>query len=336
LPDKSINAQSIELKPPTACLTNTGATSEITGLVQTLPAGGTLIGDWLVGATTVHVLASTGIDQEHGAVAIGACVEAKGSLLPDQSLNAISVEVTSASGTCFSEPGVVDAASLSSGGVSPGELVSLFGLRLGPAGSASLQLTSDGKVSTTLSGVRVLFDGQPAPLLAVTGQQLNLVVPFGVAGKSTTQIQVENGGVWSNPVSVPVAQAHPGLFTEDGSGAHQAAALNQDGSLNSASQPAARDSIVVLYATGAGMANKALQDGQLIPDDSVHTALTVSVNIGGTNAEVLFAGMAPQMVAGVLQINARIPANAPTGSAVPVQLKVGDFSSPAGSTIAVR
>ena len=141
LPDKSINAQTIQLEPATACLTNTSPTSEITGLVQTLPAGGSLVGDWQVGTTTVHVLSSTGIDQEHGAAAIGACVEAKGTLLADQSLNAISVEVTSASGTCFSEPGVVDAASLSSGEVSPGELVSLFGLRLGPAGSASLQLT---------------------------------------------------------------------------------------------------------------------------------------------------------------------------------------------------
>ena len=184
--------------------------------------------------------------------------------------------------------------------------------------------------------MRVLFDGQPAPLLAVTGQQLNLVVPFGVAGKSSTQIQVENGGVWSNPVTVPVAQAHPGLFTIDGSGIHQAAALNQDGSLNSASQPAARGSIVVLYATGAGTANRALQDGQLIPDASVHPTLTVSVDIGGANADVLFSGMAPQMVAGVLQLNVRIPANAPTGAAVPVQIKVGGFASPAGATIAIQ
>lgn len=335
LADQTIDALSIEAKPMAACSASGGPIAEVMGLVEKLPAG-SLVGDWQVSGKTVHILPATKVDQEHGAVTLGSCVEAKGSLLADQSLNATVVEVESVSGTCISGPGVVDAASLSSGVVSPGEIVSLFGMRLGPPGLASLQLTPDGKVSTSLCGVHVLFDGQPAPLLSVTDNAVNAVVPFSVAGKSITQIQVENEGAWSNPVSISVAEAHPGLFTMNESGSGGAAALNEDGSVNSSAQSASPGSIVVLFATGSGMANRRVEDGEVIEDDQTKAALQVAVQIGGIDADVLFAGMAPKLVAGVLQVNVRIPRNAPVGSAVPVQIKVGNFSSPAAVTLSIR
>ena len=337
LADHSIDALSIEAKANSACAANPPpAEAEIMGLVEKLPSGGTLVSDWQVSGKIVHVLPGTQVKQENGAVMVGDCVEAKGTLAADQSLNATQVEVESISGTCISEPGVVDAASMSSGMVSPGEIVSMFGMRIGPSGLVTLQVGSDGKVTTSLSGVRVLFDGQPAPLLAVTGGQVNVVVPFAVAGKKATQIQVEHDGVWSNAVSVPVGDAHPGLFTINASGHDQAAALNQDGSVNSSSRQASRGEVVQLFATGFGMANRKLDDGEVVEDAKTMLAEPVEVEIGDMEGEVIFAGMDPQMVAGVVQINVRIPANAPTGSAVAVRVKAGNTASAANVTLAIR
>ncbi len=337
LADRSIDALQIEAKADAACAANPApAEAEIMGLVEKLPSGGSLTGDWQVSGKTVHVLPGTKVDQEHGAVMVGACVEAKGTLASDQSLNATQVEVESVSGTCISEAGVMDAASMSSGMVSPGEIISMFGVRVGPSGLVTLQLGPDGKVSTSLSGVRVLFDGKAAPLLAVTGGQVNVVVPFSVAGKASTQIQVEHDGVWSNAVSMPVGDAHPGLFTMNNSGHDQAAALNQDNSVNSNSRPASRGEVVQLFATGLGMANRKVEDGEVIEDAETELAEPVEVQIGDMDGEVLFAGMAPGMVAGVVQINVRIPANAPSGSAVSVKVKAGNSASTANVTLAIR
>ena len=337
LADQTVDALSIESKSASSCgVVPAGPRVDVMGLVQKLPAGGGLTGDWQVNTQVVHVLPGTSIEQEDGAVTVGACVDVKGTVGADQSITASEIEVESLSGTCISGAGVVDAASMLAGGVSPGELVSMFGLRLGPSGMATTQVGDDGKVTTSLAGVQVLFDGQPAPLLAVTNGQINAVVPFAVAGHASTQVQVENGGVWSNPVSIPVVGAHPAAFTNSGSGHDQAASLNQDGSRNSASRPASAGSIVVLFATGFGMANRPVQDGEVIEDADTKPALPVTVQIGGMDAEVVFAGMAPQEVAGVIQLNVRIPSGVQAGDAVPVQIKVGTFSAPAGVTIAVH
>jgi uncharacterized protein (TIGR03437 family) len=64
--------------------------------------------------------------------------------------------------------------------------------------------------------------------------------------------------------------------------------------------------------------------------------LPVKVRIGARDAEVLYAGAAPGLVAGVMQVNARVPDNAPSGSAVPIEISVGEARSPRTVTVAVR
>ncbi|MBV9768270.1 MAG: hypothetical protein JOZ32_01755, partial [Bryobacterales bacterium] len=64
--------------------------------------------------------------------------------------------------------------------------------------------------------------------------------------------------------------------------------------------------------------------------------LPVSVEIGGLPAVVSYAGAAPLEVAGLLQVNATVPAGVPTGTSVPVVIKVGAVSSQSGVTIAIR
>jgi uncharacterized protein (TIGR03437 family) len=231
---------------------------------------------------------------------------------------------------------IVNAANYANGPVAPGEIVSVLGSGIGPAQGAGLQLES-GMVATRLAGARVLFDGVPAPLLYVGGDQVNTVAPYGVAGRASTQVQVEYLGALSKALTVPIAAASPGIFTRDASGAGQGAILNQDASVNSAANPAPPGSIVMIYATGEGQVSPRPVDGSITGTSVLAKPLgKVTVWIGGAQAEVLYAGAAPDLVAGMLQVNARIPTGIATGPSVPVMLAVGGFKSQAHVTLAVQ
>ena len=117
----------------------------------------------------------------------------------------------------FQPASLVNAASFLSGPVAPGEIISLFGTGFGPGSLTTLRLTA-GLVNTTLGGTRVLFDGVPAPLIYTVENQLSAVVPYAVAGKSSTQVQVEYRGTRSAPVTLQLAPAFPAIFTVDSSG----------------------------------------------------------------------------------------------------------------------
>lgn len=231
---------------------------------------------------------------------------------------------------------VGSAASYASDTVSPGELVTLFGMNLGPATAVGLQLDSSGLVSTNLAATQVLFDGIPAPMIYAGSGQVSAVVPYGLTNP-TTQVQVQNEGVTSASFPVSVSPAHPAIFTADSSGGGQAAALNEDGSLNSTVNPASLGSVVVLYATGAGQTSPQGVDGSVTGYDNLpQPVLPVTVAIGGQPAEVLYAGAAPGIVAGVMQINVRIPASVQSGAAVTVSLAVGKQFSSQNVTVAVQ
>jgi uncharacterized protein (TIGR03437 family) len=227
------------------------------------------------------------------------------------------------------------------GAVAPGEIVSLFGLGLGPASGAGTQLTAAGTVSTALSGTEVLFDGVPAPLLYVANGQINAVVPYEV-NSPVTLMTVQRGALSYGPISMPVEAAVPAIFTAgDPSNPSEAAALNlQDSTYNAVANPAARGSIVTFYATGAGLLTSN-SDGavtQSTPPFPVTRQQPVTVTIRGVNATVLYAGAAPGDVSGVLQINAYVPGpdQINFGSHVPLVLNIGSYSSQDNVTIAVK
>jgi len=228
------------------------------------------------------------------------------------------------------------AASYGSTAVSPGELIAIFGANLGPANGAGLQLDAFGNVSTLLSGTQVQFNGIPAPMIYAGAGQVNTIVPFELSG-STAQIQVLYAGQPSAPFPVNLLPATPGIFTADNSGTGQAVAANQDYTLNSGQNPAAAGSVVILYATGGGLNSPAVPDGSVIAADQLpRPVLPVTAQIGGQPATVLYAGGAPGMAAGVMQLNLQVPDGVAAGSAVPVILTVGGQSSQPGVTIAVR
>ena len=216
------------------------------------------------------------------------------------------------------------AANYYTGTVSPGQLLVVYGEHLGPNVFTTGAPDPAGGYATQLGGSRVLFDGVPAPILYAYTTMVGAVVPYAVAGRGSTTMQVEYQGGLSNGVSLPVAAATPGIFTANASGQGQAAALNQDATFNSASNPEARGRVVVFYATGGGQTAPPGTDGRLVQGTLPLLTLPVQVIIGGAQAEVLYAGPAPGLVAGVVQVNARIPAGIAASTAVPLVLRVGN------------
>jgi uncharacterized protein (TIGR03437 family) len=233
--------------------------------------------------------------------------------------------------------GVVNGATFQSGPVAPGEIVSLFGSAIGPPTPAPLTLTNPRLVANSIESVHVYFDGTPAPLLYASVGQVNAVVPYSVAGKSSTVLQLEYLGVLSNPVTLQVAATAPGVFSIDGSGQGPGAILNtSDGSVNSPAKPAARGDWVSIFATGAGVTTPASVDGFVASAPLPIPTSQVAVTMGGLPCLLNFEGAAPGLVSGVLQINAQVPAGLPAGPSVPVQVGIGSASSSATVTVAVQ
>jgi uncharacterized protein (TIGR03437 family) len=235
----------------------------------------------------------------------------------------------------ISPAGVVNAASSVSGPIAPGEMVSIYGTNIGPPTSATATLNSQGLVSNQLANTQVVVNGAPAPLIYVSATQVNAIIPYAVAGQGSASMQIVYQGQPTNSITLPVAATAPGLFTFGG-GQGQAAALNQDYSVNGASNPAAQGSVIQLFGTGEGQTNPPGVDGQLANGATIPKPLAnVSVTIGGQPAPVTYAGTAPGEVAGFLQVNAQIPTGLSSGS-VPVVLTIGGVSSRSGVTIAVK
>jgi uncharacterized protein (TIGR03437 family) len=205
------------------------------------------------------------------------------------------------------------------GTVAPGEIVSVFGSSLGSGAPT------------------VTFDGIPAPVLYAGANQINAVVPYGV-GSASTQMTVQFNGQSYGPIAMPVAAAVPGIFTLDDSGHGQAAVLNQDGTLNSISNPAARGSIITFFACGAGLMTPAVADGTISPLTLPLPApvLPVAVAIRGVTSTVLYAGAAPGYVSGLLQFNVQVPTSIDFGNLVPLMLSLGSFASQLDITIALK
>jgi len=213
---------------------------------------------------------------------------------------------------------VVNTASLSSGPVSPGELVTIFGSGMGPQAGVAALIDPANLLPTQLAGVQVLFDDVPAPLFYAQAGQIDAQVPYGVAGQTSTNIEVIYQNVPINTASVPVAPSAPGVFP---------AAVNQDGSLNSAANPAFAGSYLTIFATGSGLTGGANISGQAAGSPYAQPQLPVSAAVSGIPAQIVWAGSAPGLV-GLLQVNLIVPGPYLPSGAAPLQLTVGTAAAP--------
>ncbi len=203
--------------------------------------------------------------------------------------------------------------------VAPGELVTFFGRNLSP-------------------NAVVTLDGITAPILYSDAGQINAVAPFEI-NSPTTKVTV--GGVASFNLSV--APSVPAIFTAAANGSGQAAALNQDGTMNAESTPALAGSNVTVYITGAGVMTPPINDGAPGPLQPPYPApvLKVKVRVGGTtptngtDAPVQFAQQIPGLIAGVVEIGFQIPTGTPSGDAL-LTVQVGDATTTSATTIVVQ
>jgi uncharacterized protein (TIGR03437 family) len=229
----------------------------------------------------------------------GIAIGANGTLLvADSGNNRIRTLTPSAVAPDTATVAVVNAASLATGAIAPGEIVTIFG------------------TGFNTTNTQLLFDGQTATLFYSSVSQINALAPASLAPNSTTQMSILVNGAVIAGSSVPVVASAPGIFTIAGASG-QAAATNQDGSINSETNPASRGSVVSLYATGQGFGTG-----------------NVTVTIAGYNAPIFYAGPAPGFP-GLMQINAQIPGGFLPPGIQSVLLTVAGAVSQAGVTLAI-
>jgi uncharacterized protein (TIGR03437 family) len=205
---------------------------------------------------------------------------------------------------------IQNAASFKMGSEAPNTILSAFGVYPG-----------------CTSGAEVSVDGSPTTVFYSSPTQLNFLFPASVSGETSASLQIQCGGLKSAVIQVPVLNLAPAIFTVGQNGTGQAAIVNPDGSVATTATPG---SDIQVFGTGFGLLGPVGSDGLR------HVLLPVTATIGGMPATVLFAGEAPGTTTGLQQINVQIPAKAPQGPAIPLQLTVGGVSTAAGVTLAIQ
>jgi uncharacterized protein (TIGR03437 family) len=199
--------------------------------------------------------------------------------------------------------------------LAPNEIVSLFGAGVGPALPVIAQPDVNGSYPFRLGGTQVSFDGVAAPLLYADSNQINLITPNSLRGRTSTHICALINGAQTNCIDMQVLPAAPGIFTSGlrrADGTPFAIALNQDATINSEQNPAAAGSIVSLFVTGLGATTQPVPDGGITPYPSPAQELNARVDFEWSTSTfpfddifpaVLYAGPAPLEVEGLGQIN---------------------------------
>ena len=264
----------------------------------------------------------------------------------------------------ISENGIVNGASFAANrAIAPGSIVSVFGdnigIRVTATGIESIsEAAQQVPLSTTLGDYSLRFGDKEAPLFYVGGEpngQINAQVPWDIPlGESQVSVvydPADGERQESDPVPVPVAIVSPALFTFEFGGG-RVAALNvkvndDDGVINGSiaqpegvypgvtSQPAKLGGVVTLFANGLGPTDPPAVTGDNSLDKLRSTTVPVRVFVGQAEAQVLFAGLAPQFV-GLYQINIVVPLGVAPGNTVPIVIEQGGLMSRDDVTIALR
>ncbi len=246
----------------------------------------------------------------------------------------VSDSAETVSGPLISEGGVVYAIDYGKFTVSHTPMV-IFGKGLGPASLVTFEIDQRQMVTTELKGTQVKVDDTFAPIIYVSDGQISFMMPDEAAGHASASITVVRNGVASNTVSIPVLASALRIFSADSTGHGQAAALNQDGTVNSPGNPAAAGTYVSLFGGGEGLTSPTLGDGAINPYPAPLPQVPITATIGGVAVQPQYAGEAPGLVYGILQVNLKIPASVKSG-AIPVTLTNGTTASQSDITISVK
>ncbi len=242
-----------------------------------------------------------------------------------------------------SDGGVANAASADRGaGVAPGSMVSIFGTGL----ASGLARLDSVPLSTTIGDVSVTFNGVAAPLQFVSENVIAAQVPWEVLPdptvSGTASIVVTRPGGPSQAVTVPIIPAAPAVYRVH-PWTTQAMALNADGTLTAAngtvegfqSHPANVGDAILVYANGLGAVTPGIATGANSQDVTRITQVTPTVLIQGQSAKVTFSGLSPK-VPGLNLLNVVVPAGITSSDSAPIQIQIGNTTTTAQITIAVR
>jgi uncharacterized protein (TIGR03437 family) len=217
--------------------------------------------------------------------------------------------------------------------VAPGSLVSIYGSNLSTATVSGDTVP----LSNLINNTSVTFNGISAPLLFVSAGQINAQLPWELlnpdATSGTANIVVTNGSSSSAPVTVQLTQIAPGIYSIPSGAGYAVAVNNADSSLAAPvgaipgvfSHPANVGDAIILYANGLGPLTVPDADGAASNDMLRYTATVPTLLLGGVQANVFFAGLAPQFP-GVNQVNFFVP-QVPAGNSIPLQLQAGGITS---------
>ena len=330
--DGSVNASKIEIKNATG----SSGSGILYGKIETLPPATNLIGDWKIAAKTVHVTAATIIERKYGTVEVGAFVEVYGTAQTDGSINATKIEVKQGPGNgafmSYTPVATVSSASYREDN-SPESIVSAFGNGL----ASTTLIASTQPLPHSLDDVNVLVDGRQARLFFVSPNQINYQIPTETPSGLANVVISKSGEIVSQG-TIQVSNVALSLFTADASGQGAPAGLLLRVKANGeqvyeslvrfdASQNKLVPATIVrrsgeqlyLILFGSGLRNAPNSDG----NSANGVAESVEVTIGGINAQVIYAGVAPGYV-GLEQINVRIPDAAQSNPNSAVTVKVRD------------
>jgi len=227
--------------------------------------------------------------------------------------------------------GIVNSATFAAGApVAPGSLVSVYGTF--PVNAAQANVTP---WSAALSGLSIRFGGIQAPLSYVSATQVNIQVPWEMAGQTQASVTATVASETTTAQTVSLANFAPGVFVMNAQG--QGAVVDAlSGHLIDPSSPAtAGATYISIYCTGLGPVTNQPATGAA-PSASVfsETIMPPTVTVGGVPASILFSGLAPTFV-GLYQINVQVPAAVPFGNTVPLVVSIGGATAKT-VTIAVQ
>ena len=220
---------------------------------------------------------------------------------------------------CFVDP----ADNLQLRSVAPGQLLTLFGNDLAP----DAPFTPPGGVAPSTANFGITFNGTPAPILYSSAGQINIQVPYEIAGLSTVQMQITD-----NQTTLPLSESHtlgvvarqPSIFLSPAAlesqypgysfcnnlptNAEAALVLNADGTVNSCANPAVAGSTVTLFVNGLGQVSPALATGAIEPSPAI--PLTPAVTANQSNLASAFTATTstiPGSISGIAQLQVTLP-----------------------------
>ena len=223
----------------------------------------------------------------------------------------------------ISSGGLLNSASYSQV-ISAGELASIFGSNLASSSATFARIP----LPTTLANTSVYMNDFAAPLLAVSPEQINLQIPWEIAGQQSVAVRVVTNGVTSAATTVNVSNLGPALLSVNQQGTGQGSILIAGTStIPNAANPVNRTQAISIYCLGLGPVAGKVNSGGANPLSTAYTTMSSpTVTIGGVAGTVLYSGLAPNLI-GLYQVNVQLPLNAPAGPAVPVILQIGGVVS---------